>query len=936
MLKFADLKVDFNSFENSLNSFMKMFPGSYTPLLITYLAHEGLLKLVTDFDYSDSRVIVGVEPFLLKEFFGDSFFKDLLQDEITYEEKDTPEDIIKKISNSIVRDRDLFVMLPFITLAPYLIEKEPVALVADIEEGDELEDIINIILSTDHAKDNPAALLYYSLVLMDKFEKLDIPITSDYDNLSAGDDVDLNEIAEANDRSEMSYWIRDFEYVLDKIQSYSNEKDCSQPKEITNVILTQCKKGGSIYNPFAGLASYNVQRLVEFMVDPINYLSSYNIGDYYYGEEINDLTWAIGKLRLLAYHADSKNYILGDSTHWRGGTANNVFSTPPFGVKIVNEEGKDEYTDSYVIRRGMYMLADDGLLACVVPWSFLYREDAKYLRKKIVESGWLESIVYLPEKIFSYTNIRTAIIFIRKTVHRSVVFVNATMAVINGKSKQNTLDQEMVANLLHHNYFPTYYYYDSDGRIEEDLPEALFERLRIVQSNEQIVKCSYNFSPGNYFLDSVIPPSEGFKTVQLSRFINGEPKNVGTKGIGKVIRTSMLSSDPFTPLMSSDIPGDNYKPNYKVIDQDAVLISTSSLGKQTLLKIREGDKVYYDPALINAFYLKPDTILPEYLLLELVKQYVKEQVQLLSEGDALPRLKPSHILLISIQIPIKSRQALKIEKGIVDDAKTLYYSKINAELVTLKDKQHSDYIKMLRQRKHRIQQVMNEFGPAFALLDECRVENGGVLHSGDIVAARTGETVENYFIKLRNIEEKLESLITNLVDKEHWDIPQKVEIISFLNRIPENHVSDKFKFQVLMDKVNESLVDVADGISLYVKICEHDLSTIFDNIIANAAKWGFTENNRNDYRIRIELSFDEIDNKEAVNICVSNNGTPIHKSVDRNRFFEWGYGSGSGIGTWQLKDIIEHYGGIIRLNEYPDDIAGFQTEYEIVLPLNNE
>ena len=68
-------------------------------------------------------------------------------------------------------------------------------------------------------------------------------------------------------------------------------------------------------------------------------------------------------------------------------------------------------------------------------------------------------------------------------------------------------------------------------------------------------------------------------------------------------------------------------------------------------------------------------------------------------------------------------------------------------------------------------------------------------------------------------------------------------------------------------------------------------------------------------------------------ICVSNNGTPIHPSVDRKRFFDWGYGSGTGIGTWQLKDIVEHYGGTIRLNEYSEEISEFQTEYEIVLPL---
>ena len=40
-----------------------------------------------------------------------------------------------------------------------------------------------------------------------------------------------------------------------------------------------------------------------------------------YADEINELTWAIGKLRLLAYDSDSKNYVCGDSSLWRKGIA---------------------------------------------------------------------------------------------------------------------------------------------------------------------------------------------------------------------------------------------------------------------------------------------------------------------------------------------------------------------------------------------------------------------------------------------------------------------------------------------------------------------------------------------------------------------------------------------------------------------------------------
>ena len=924
MLKFADLSVDFKSYDNSLNSYMKLFPNSYTPLLIMYLAHEGLLKLVYEFEENDPRILVSVDGKVLHDFFGDGIMKELIQDSNVWNQKNmTFEETINLMNRAILKDRDVYVMLPFVHLWPSILAGKPIALIADVSKENQIVDLINCIVASDHSSDNPAALLYFSVMLMNKYEPLPEEDT----------EKENPENIESNMKLDFELWIEDFENTLDKIQSYASEKYWSQPKELTRVILTQYK-GGSIYNPFAGLASYATQLLVEVGY-PTHYLPSNNIGDYYYGEEINDLAWAIGKLRLLAYHADSQNYNPADSTEWRGGTANNILSTPPFGLRIENEEGKKEYAESFVIRRGLDMLADDGLLACVVPQSFLYRKDSEKLRKRIVESGWLESIVYLPEKMFESTDIRTAIIFIRKSEHKSVTFINATSAAYQKNSRLNILDEEMVANLLCHNSYPSFFTYDNRAIMEDELPESKFEKLRTHATNNNIAKFRYDLSPGRYFLDSV-SPSEGFKLISLNDIVSGMPKNAGAEGTGKVIRPSLLSKDVYTPLHSTDLSMAMYKAHFKVVDKDAILFSAISANHPTLFKCAEGDKAYIDPTQVGAIFLTSNTILPEYVLVELAKPYVREQIQLLSRGGGLPRIMVEDLLLVRIQIPNSRMHALSLEKEAFDNARALHFSKINEELAALKDKQHSDYVKMLRQRKHRIQQLMNEFTPAFALLDKCRVKNGGTLHNDDIVAARTGETVESYFHKMNAIVEKIETLVTNLVDKDHWDAPSHLNIDSFVHQIPSTHISDKYEFQLIFVEDGISIEEEGDAIlpeGRNVEINENDISIIFDNIIANAAKWGFTDETRKDYRIRIEVNDGMIDNRKAVRIAISNNGVPIHPSVDRTRFFEWGYGSGTGIGTWQLKDIVEHYGGSIQLYEYPDDVAGFCTEYEVVLPL---
>ena len=141
---------------------------------------------------------------------------------------------------------------------------------------------------------------------------------------------------------------------------------------------------------------------------------------------------------------------------------------------------------------------------------------------------------------------------------------------------------------------------------------------------------------------------------------------------------------------------------------------------------------------------------------------------------------------------------------------------------------------------------MNEFAPAFNLLNQCRIKNDGVLHDSDIVALRTGETVESYFSKLENIVAKVEDLITNLVDKEHWEEATLIDIDDYVADIPESHLSDKFKFQIFSDipVTIEGEEGDAPIVQRLVKINKDDLTTVFDNIIANATKWGFTDNKR--------------------------------------------------------------------------------------------
>ena len=915
MLKFADLGVTL-SFENAFNSYMKLFPNSYMPLLIMYLSKEGLLEVKSDVDEeNDSNVLLSVSKDELIEFMknhsidaNDVKSKADLYKKYLGLKPEFDIDNLTKYLESLHAFSDL--------IDEITNEAKSFSLVYHSEGNKNIDKIKDIILSHTPQIKEKAALWFFYKVFLYK-----IPTVEQF-----------------NSTHEFHSALNDFELVLERISANSGRREFLQPLALTRIILSQYK-GGSVYNPFAGVASYHtamsygLRNESEFLHYDEPTMGENNLGDSYWGEEINELTWAIGKLRLMFYHMDSANYILGDSTKEFEGTIDNILCTPPFNLQITNESGDKELADHFVLRRGIEMLADDGMMAVVVPVSFLSRRDTFDIRKDLVSKHLLTHVVYLPENVFSFTRISTVILFVHKSAeNESLKFIDAT----SRRANIYGLNVAAISNLIEHNFHPMdeWGFTFGENNSCNELTPAVFNTCISFEDYGNIAANDYDLSPSYYF-SSYIDIPEGYKLVSLKELLySKKPTNISGEIEGKVVANINLAKDYQIPYVDIDSLGSKVvNSNYTLLEKKSLLVSSMNELKPSIY-VPSGDDVYVSPNIL-AFYLNDKKVNAEYLVGELSKDYVKEQLRLKIMGSAIQRIKWDDILWLNILIP-DSKNFLKREKEIANERKDNYLEKMGVELSELKDKRHDEYVKMLRQRKHRIQQVMNEFAPAFSLLDKCRMKNGGILRDEDIVASRTGETVSSYFEKLHTIMNKVEDLVTNLVDKENWGTPSMVNIDSYVDDIPQHHLSDKYEILVFHNHdvyIEEEGETVDLNNDRFISINPDDLAIIFDNIIANASKWGFTDSIRRDYRIRLDVSDAAIDGKSAVRICISNNGNPIHPSVDRKRFFEWGYGSGTGIGTWQLKDIVEHYGGSIKLNENSEETSGFVTEYEIVLPL---
>lgn len=915
MLKFADLSIDFKSFENTLSSYLKLFPNSYMPLLIMYLSREGLLEIINGADANDSRVLLSVKKHDLLELLKSNLSK--AGDFKTMEDLYFKAFGIEFNKKDWVNNYDWGVVFAIAEVLKLILKDEDsFSLVYHSNGNEDIDRVVKILLSNSRQAGETAVLWFFWMIFMKK-----VPVKQ------YGDDEYVNQEG-----------IESFEMTLQRTSAYYGRVDFMQPLELTRIILSQYK-GGSVYNPFAGVASYHIamsyglRKQSEFIHYDKPILGRNSLGDSYYGEEINELTWAIGKLRLMFYHMNSANYILSDSTKEFEGKINNILTTPPFNLQIINEKGDKEFADHFVIRRGVEMLADNGMMAIVVPVSFLSRRDTFDIRKDLVSKHLLTHVVYLPENIFSFTRISTAILLVHKnTKKESLKFVDAT----SRRANIYGLNVAAISNLIEHDVYPKREgdFTFGEYNLCDELTPSVFNTCISFEDYGNIAANDYDLSPSYYF-SSYIDIPEGFKLVQFHELVSAKsPANISNEVEGKVLSNSNLAKDYQMPYVDIDsLDSKVVNRNFKLLEKKSLLVSSMNELKPSIY-VPSGVNVYVSPNVL-AFYLNDKKINADYLVGELSKDYVREQLRLRIMGSTIQRIKWDDILWLKILVP-DSKDFLKKEKDIANTRRDDYLEKMGVELSDLKDRRHDEYVKMLRQRKHRIQQVMNEFAPAFSLLDKCREKNEGILRDDDIVSTRTGETVSSYFQKLHVILNKVEDLVTNLVDKENWGSSSMVNIDSYVDNIPQHHLSDKYDIQALHDHdvYIEEEGETADlNNDRFISVNPDDLTIIFDNIIANASKWGFTDSIRRDYRIRIYVSDTTIDGKSAVRICISNNGSPIHPTVDRKRFFDWGYGSGTGIGTWQLKDIVEHYGGSIRLNENPEETSGFVTEYEIVLPL---
>ena len=678
-----------------------------------------------------------------------------------------------------------------------------------------------------------------------------------------------------------------------------------QMLELTKFIASICKYDGKgvLYNPFAGSASYGTEIAGD--------------GEYF-GQELNNSTWAIGVMRLLAHGREAFNYNCQDSIKEWGrynefkSDSNQLFdciiATPPFGLRI---NSQDYYPNSYnrvedfLVSQCLKSLTPNGTAITVLPQgATLWGAQSQQLRRQYVLDDKLDTVILLPAGAFCYSSIPAVILMFSNNKENpgNVRMVNGSEFIIPA-TRRNKINYDGLLDAINKTD-PTF--------------------VKMV-SIAEISNNDFNILPSIYFkVEEEI--SEGFVKYKLSDIasIHNGIRCTQNDTTGRVIKVQMLSDDPFHNTLDYDsIPVEGISNQYRKITTEVLLISKIRNLKPTLVHASEEDPIY-----INSNILALQITSPAINVNCLI--YALSQITDLQVGAFIPNITVSSLRNMEIVIP----ETLSAQEAYFRSAAYSFKMAQVKEygLEELISKQKEDFVNIIRQRKHDIGNLLKSANDSLKNL-VAYLENKGVFtdYIDKDLDWKVSDCAQNLLDKFKSVYD----IVDQLDDDEEYDKPIVIDLIPTIQELASRrHRTFKINFHDEISMLDDEEMD-DENKHAYIQFGKSNLDRVFNNIIGNAEQHGFTDTFRTDYVVDINLSYDVKTNCYVIQF--QNNGKPVPEGMDTRRYGvsggKAGLTAGKGRGGAIVKNNIEHYKGAYSLISTPDN--WFTVCIELKIPRYN-
>lgn len=631
------------------------------------------------------------------------------------------------------------------------------------------------------------------------------------------------------------------------------------------------KHNAIIYNPFAGAASFGV-----LAPEQSNYI----------GQEINQTTWVVGVLRLLATNSfHSKSLILGDSIKQWNPTSlkfDLIIASPPFGMRlpfgISGKWGTIRNFENFAIEKGLDDLKNDGKMIILVPESFLFSSgQIANLRYHLIEQDLIESVISFPNGILHHTAIKTSVLVINKA-KKSKGFINFIIAddfVINGVNKSKTLkDLDFVETI-------------SKGKESSFLKKISNEE---VKSHDRVLDCQ------RYFL-------ENFDGVKLNEFvtrIRGQRFNSGENG--KWVKIKDLKDDNHNFYLDIDkIEEIPFIRRVSKIEESCLLISKIGRTLKPTFFEFSGESIYINDDIL-ALRVDKKIALPIFVVMEFYKDYVIEQANSFRKGAVIPFLKVSDILSIKFDLPNLLEQQKQLDYFIELTSKLYDLEQQRDNLKSgIKKHQFDEFASLKHSLGAPRQNILSNAKTLIRFFEnnnsnEFKVVNAKFFERYGIELKEVFNQFKNDINQISTILEKGENgLLVNDYKKELISL---FEINEFIKGLSNNG----FNF-----KINPKPLSDVDTIEKYLECNLTLLKILFDNIFTNANKYAFDSfDETNEVVIELGLIGNQLE------VSIKNNGKPFPKNYSKEKFISKfstnNVNKGKGIGGYDINRIAAYFG----------------------------
>jgi len=674
-----------------------------------------------------------------------------------------------------------------------------------------------------------------------------------------------------------------------------------QPVELTRFMcgLADLKKDAKVFNPFAGLASFGV------------YLDQ---GQDYFGQELNQKTWALGALRLMAYERPgSSRYVCDDSIlHWpkESEKFDLILSNPPFGMRLGHHyrdiEPNIRTIEQFLIEKGIQSLKQNGKLIALLPQGFLFRGmHEQRLREHLVEEDLIDTIISLPGGLLLHTGIPLIILVLdkNKKLPGRVKFVDAKNFVIAKGPREKILNDYSLNSFIH------------SDKEDDNVVKTVY--------NKQIRDNDYNLSVARYFQKQI----DGVKLGDILELVRGQRGNLPETG--KLIRIRDLKDDKvdFTLDVSSVEETELRRPDIHLVSESCLLLAMRwRTLKPTLFEFK-GEPIFRSQDILS-FKVNEAIADKAYLINELHADYVQEQLESYRLGaSVMPFIRKDDLMEVVIKIPSIEEQRAKVQ-GIYelsDKVKSLQEER-NALVHGKTLKQFSEFASLKHTLGRPRQNILDwsdnlldfltKKKEGFEALNKAFTE----FYDIDIISALKEIKRDVNFIT--DVLEKGENGLV-LSEYEKQVIPLS-DINSIINELSNNGFNFKIKKLLLKgEKLKER------GIYANKTL----LKTLLDNILTNANKYAFDKKATGN-EVVIELT--EVD--DSLSMEIRNNGKPFPKNFDREKFITKystaDSSNGSGLGGYDIHRIASDFNNpdwILSLNEDPFFLVKFKFQFPIKL-----